>query len=178
MCRKASFKLPLVPAPCWLLCQPSLEQLKEPCWLPVVQDSWRETPGCGLWAVLGLQGSKYPASVCMRHSTAKTGDSSPEGTALAEGCPSAAAGSCDSAVLLPLCRVGEAGGGAAQFVFAKCVPHPCCRLRPVDVEFMKALHEKVNIVPLIAKADCLIPSEIRKLKERVRCSFCTQLFLK
>lgn len=32
---------------------------------------------------------------------------------------------------------------------------------------MKALHEKVNIVPLIAKADCLIPSEIKKLKERV-----------
>ncbi|KAM4708642.1 septin-5 isoform 3-T3 [Discoglossus pictus] len=41
-------------------------------------------------------------------------------------------------------------------------------LRPVDVVFMKALHEKVNIVPLIAKADCLIPSEIRKLKERIR----------
>lgn len=34
--------------------------------------------------------------------------------------------------------------------------------------FMKALHEKVNIVPLIAKADCLVPSEIRKLKDRVR----------
>ena len=43
-------------------------------------------------------------------------------------------------------------------------PH---RLRPVDVGFMKALHEKVNIVPLIAKADCLVPGEIRKLKERV-----------
>lgn len=41
------------------------------------------------------------------------------------------------------------------------------RLRPVDVGFMKALHEKVNIVPLIAKADCLVPCEIRKLKERV-----------
>jgi hypothetical protein len=41
------------------------------------------------------------------------------------------------------------------------------RLRPVDVGFMKALHEKVNIVPLIAKADCLVPSEIRKLKDRV-----------
>ncbi|XP_008115574.2 septin-5 isoform X1 [Anolis carolinensis] len=41
-------------------------------------------------------------------------------------------------------------------------------LRPVDVEFMKALHEKVNIVPLIAKADCLVPSEIKKLKERIR----------
>ncbi|OCT98314.1 septin 5 S homeolog isoform X1 [Xenopus laevis] len=41
-------------------------------------------------------------------------------------------------------------------------------LRPVDVAVMKALHEKVNIVPLIAKADCLIPSEIRKLKDRIR----------
>ncbi|KAL7885142.1 hypothetical protein AOLI_G00079120 [Acnodon oligacanthus] len=41
-------------------------------------------------------------------------------------------------------------------------------LRPVDVEFMKALHEKVNIIPLIAKADCLTPNEIKKLKDRVR----------
>jgi len=41
------------------------------------------------------------------------------------------------------------------------------RLRPVDVEFMKALHEKVNIIPLIAKADCLTPNEIKKLKDRV-----------
>lgn len=40
-------------------------------------------------------------------------------------------------------------------------------LRPVDVEFMKALHEKVNIIPLIAKADCLTPNEIKKLKDRV-----------
>ncbi|KAK7934440.1 hypothetical protein WMY93_005336 [Mugilogobius chulae] len=39
-------------------------------------------------------------------------------------------------------------------------------LRPVDVEFMKALHEKVNIIPLIAKADCLTPNEIKKLKDR------------
>uniref|UniRef100_A0A6Q2X528 Septin n=1 Tax=Esox lucius TaxID=8010 RepID=A0A6Q2X528_ESOLU len=41
-------------------------------------------------------------------------------------------------------------------------------LRPVDVEFMKALHEKVNVVPLIAKSDCLTPNEIKKLKDRVR----------
>ena len=74
--------------------------------------------------------------------------------------------------------VGEAGGGAAQCVLANSVPPcSCCRLRPVDVEFMKALHEKVNIVPLIAKADCLIPSEIRKLKERVRCSVSTGVYL-
>ncbi|XP_040915236.1 septin 5b isoform X1 [Toxotes jaculatrix] len=41
-------------------------------------------------------------------------------------------------------------------------------LRPVDIEFMKALQDKVNVVPLIAKADCLIPTEIKKLKERLR----------
>lgn len=43
-----------------------------------------------------------------------------------------------------------------------------CRLHPVDIEFMKALQDKVNVVPLIAKADCLTPFEIKKLKERVR----------
>lgn len=48
---KVSFKLPSVSAPCWLMCQPSLEQLKGLCWLPVVQDSWRETPGCGLGSI-------------------------------------------------------------------------------------------------------------------------------
>uniref|UniRef100_H3C7S2 Septin n=1 Tax=Tetraodon nigroviridis TaxID=99883 RepID=H3C7S2_TETNG len=41
-------------------------------------------------------------------------------------------------------------------------------LRPVDVEFMKALHEKVNTIPLIAKADCLTPHEVKKLKDRIR----------
>uniref|UniRef100_A0A087YG48 Septin n=1 Tax=Poecilia formosa TaxID=48698 RepID=A0A087YG48_POEFO len=41
-------------------------------------------------------------------------------------------------------------------------------LRPIDVEFMKALQDKVNVVPLIAKADCLTPSEIKRLKEQVR----------
>uniref|UniRef100_A0A3Q3J1V6 Septin-type G domain-containing protein n=1 Tax=Monopterus albus TaxID=43700 RepID=A0A3Q3J1V6_MONAL len=35
-------------------------------------------------------------------------------------------------------------------------------LRPLDVEFMKALHEKVNIVPVLAKADTLTPSEIEQ----------------
>ncbi|XP_054916602.1 septin 5b isoform X2 [Poeciliopsis prolifica] len=41
-------------------------------------------------------------------------------------------------------------------------------LRPIDVEFMKALQDKANVVPLIAKADCLTPSEIKRLKEQVR----------
>ncbi|XP_061073227.1 septin-5-like isoform X1 [Conger conger] len=41
-------------------------------------------------------------------------------------------------------------------------------LRPLDVEFMKALHEKVNIVPVLAKADTLTPSEVRKKKLKIR----------
>ncbi|XP_077578056.1 septin 4b isoform X3 [Stigmatopora nigra] len=41
-------------------------------------------------------------------------------------------------------------------------------LRPLDVEFMRALHEKVNIVPVLAKADTLTPSEVRKKKIKIR----------
>ncbi|MGH0165769.1 UNVERIFIED_CONTAM: hypothetical protein FKN15_066483 [Acipenser sinensis] len=40
-------------------------------------------------------------------------------------------------------------------------------LRPLDVEFMKALHEKVNIVPILAKADTLTPAEVKKKKMKV-----------
>lgn len=40
-------------------------------------------------------------------------------------------------------------------------------LRPLDVEFMKALHEKVNIVPVLAKADTLTPIEVKKKKIKV-----------
>lgn len=40
-------------------------------------------------------------------------------------------------------------------------------LKPLDVLVMKKLHHKVNIVPLIAKADVLTPKEIKRLKERV-----------
>ncbi|XP_002730958.2 septin-5-like [Saccoglossus kowalevskii] len=40
-------------------------------------------------------------------------------------------------------------------------------LRPIDVEFMKQLHTKVNIVPVIAKADCLTPLEVQTLKRRI-----------
>ncbi|XP_031556865.1 septin-2-like [Actinia tenebrosa] len=40
-------------------------------------------------------------------------------------------------------------------------------LRPVDVQFMQALHNKVNIVPVIAKADCLTKHELSRLKRKV-----------
>lgn len=40
-------------------------------------------------------------------------------------------------------------------------------LKPLDVEFMKRLHEKVNIIPLIAKADTLTPDECREFKKTI-----------
>lgn len=43
----------------------------------------------------------------------------------------------------------------------------CFRLKPLDIEFMKQLHNKVNIVPVIAKADVLTKKEVLRLKKKV-----------
>ncbi|XP_034237136.1 septin-1 [Thrips palmi] len=40
-------------------------------------------------------------------------------------------------------------------------------LKPLDIQFMKQLHNKVNIVPVIAKADVLTKKEMLRLKKRV-----------
>ncbi|XP_070001002.1 septin-7 isoform X5 [Penaeus vannamei] len=40
-------------------------------------------------------------------------------------------------------------------------------LKPLDVEFMKRLHDKVNIIPVIAKADTLTPDECQHLKKQI-----------
>lgn len=40
-------------------------------------------------------------------------------------------------------------------------------LKPLDIDFMKQLSNKVNIVPVIAKSDCLTMTEIKKLKARI-----------
>ncbi|XP_078009071.1 septin-1 isoform X3 [Phascolarctos cinereus] len=41
-------------------------------------------------------------------------------------------------------------------------------LRPLDVAFLRAVHEKVNIVPVIGKADALTPKETQILKQKIR----------
>nr|CAB3265978.1 septin-7 [Phallusia mammillata] len=40
-------------------------------------------------------------------------------------------------------------------------------LKPLDIEFMKHLHDKVNIIPLIAKADTMTPEECLKFKQQI-----------
>jgi len=40
-------------------------------------------------------------------------------------------------------------------------------LKPIDVEFMRRLHDKVNIIPLVAKADTLTPEERDQFKKEI-----------
>uniref|UniRef100_A0A671RNW9 Septin-7 n=1 Tax=Sinocyclocheilus anshuiensis TaxID=1608454 RepID=A0A671RNW9_9TELE len=40
-------------------------------------------------------------------------------------------------------------------------------LKPIDVNFMKALDQKVNIVPVLAKADSLTPKETHNMKSKI-----------
>ncbi|KAI5474267.1 septin AspB [Pseudohyphozyma bogoriensis] len=40
-------------------------------------------------------------------------------------------------------------------------------LKPVDVEFMRRLHTKVNLIPVIAKADTMTDDEIIHFKQRI-----------
>lgn len=41
-------------------------------------------------------------------------------------------------------------------------------LKPLDVEFMQRLGDKVNIIPVIAKADTMTPEECKDFKEQVK----------
>ncbi|KAI9564217.1 putative septin-7 isoform X1 [Daphnia sinensis] len=40
-------------------------------------------------------------------------------------------------------------------------------LKPLDIEFMKRLHDKVNIIPVLAKADTMTPDECTYFKKQV-----------
>ena len=44
-------------------------------------------------------------------------------------------------------------------------PH---RLKHIDLAFMRALHRKVNIVPIIAKSDTMTTKEKEEFKEQLR----------
>lgn len=41
-------------------------------------------------------------------------------------------------------------------------------LKPLDIEVMKRLSSRVNLIPIIAKADTLSPQEINEFKQRIR----------
>lgn len=41
-------------------------------------------------------------------------------------------------------------------------------MRPLDIEFLQALQDRVNIVPILGKADSLTPKELIQKKQRIR----------
>jgi cell division control protein 12 len=43
-----------------------------------------------------------------------------------------------------------------------------CSLKPLDIEMMKRLCSRVNLIPVIAKADTLTPKDLAHFKQRVR----------
>ncbi len=40
-------------------------------------------------------------------------------------------------------------------------------LKALDIEFMKKLHDKVNIIPVLSKADTMTPEECSHFKKQV-----------
>lgn len=48
------------------------------------------------------------------------------------------------------------------------IPHcELYSLTPLDIEVMKRLGSRVNLIPVIAKADTLTPSNLNKFKQNV-----------
>nr|CAD7445598.1 unnamed protein product [Timema bartmani] len=49
-------------------------------------------------------------------------------------------------------------------------------LKPLDVEFMQRLHDKVNIIPAIAKADTMTPDECSHFKKQASLINCCSIY--
>ena len=41
-------------------------------------------------------------------------------------------------------------------------------LKPLDIEIMKRLGTRVNLIPVVAKADTMTPTDLTTFKQRVR----------
>lgn len=46
----------------------------------------------------------------------------------------------------------------------------CSSLREMDIELMRRLSPRVNVIPVIGKADSLTPKELKAFRKRVRQS--------
>lgn len=65
---------------------------------------------------------------------------------------------------------GHAYASYLHFPITSQVPHSSTsRLREMDIELMRRLSPRVNVIPVIGKADSLTPRELQAFKKRV-CS--------
>jgi septin family protein len=54
------------------------------------------------------------------------------------------------------------------FIFVNANKLPHLSLREMDIELMRRLSPRVNVIPVIGRSDSLTPSELRAFKQRVR----------
>lgn len=52
---------------------------------------------------------------------------------------------------------------------------PIRSLSPLDIEVMKRLGSRVNLIPVIAKADTLTPNDLAAFKKRVRLALMNRI---
>ncbi len=51
-----------------------------------------------------------------------------------------------------------------------------CSLKPLDIETMKRLGTRVNLIPVIAKADTMTPEDLQSAKIRVSLACRDEVF--
>lgn len=51
-------------------------------------------------------------------------------------------------------------------------------LKPLDIEVMRRLCTRVNLIPVVAKADTLSPRDLARFKQRVRISYSSAGYIK
>jgi cell division control protein 12 len=57
---------------------------------------------------------------------------------------------------------------------AFCLSAFTISLKPLDIETMKRLGTRVNLIPVIAKADTMSPADLDDMKDRVRATIAAQ----
>jgi septin family protein len=50
-------------------------------------------------------------------------------------------------------------------------------LREIDIELMRRLSPRVNVIPVVGRADSLTPQELRDFKKRVSCLVCVCVYI-
>ena len=70
--------------------------------------------------------------------------------------------------------MGESGSSSSVLHLRLTPVNPWSSLKPLDIETMKRLGTRVNLIPVIAKADTMSPADLEEMKERVRTTLVAQ----
>jgi len=77
----------------------------------------------------------------------------------------------DSGIIeFTLCSTLSSLPGTRKQIVSSLGPKADVSLREMDIELMRRLSPRVNVIPVIGKADTFTPTELRDFKKRVRLS--------